>query len=54
MKQIKTDKEYEEVMARIEELLPQTWGDDVSEDSPENIELQQLSELATEYEDMQY
>ena len=54
MAQIKTEKQYEAAMARIEELLPQTWGDDVSEDSPENIELALLSDLVAEYEDVHY
>ena len=42
MAQIKTEKEYEAAMARIDELLPLTWGDNVPEDSPENIELSLL------------
>ena len=54
MAQIKTEKEYEAAMARIEELLPQTWGDNVPEDSPENIELSLLSDLVAEYEDVHY
>ena len=36
MAQIKTEKEYEAAMARIEELLPLTWGDHAKEDSPES------------------
>lgn len=52
MAQIKTEKQYEAAMARIEELLPLTWGDDVPEDSPENIELALLSDLVAEYEDV--
>ena len=54
MAKIKTEKEYEAAMARIEELLPQTWGDNVPEDSPENIELSLLSDLVAEYEDIHY
>lgn len=54
MAQIKTEKEYEAAMARIDELLPQTWGDNVPEDSPENIELALLSDLVAEYEDVHY
>ena len=54
MAQIKTEKEYEAAMARIEELLPLTWGDNVPEDSPENIELALLSNLVAEYEDVHY
>ena len=41
---IKTQKEYEAMLARIEELLPLTWGDNVPEDSPENIELAIISD----------
>lgn len=52
--QIKTEKEYEAAMARIEELLPLTWGDGVPEDSPENLELNLLSELVADYEDIHY
>ena len=52
MARIKTEKEYEAVMARIDELLPLTWGDNVPEDSPENIELNRLSDLVAEYEDV--
>lgn len=54
MAQIKTEKEYEATMARIDELLPLTWADGVPEDSPENIELNLLSELVAEYEDIHY
>ena len=36
---IKTEKEYEAAMNRINELLPYTWEDSISEDSAENIEL---------------
>ena len=52
--QIKTEKEYEAAMARIEELLLLTWGDDVPADSPENIELNLLSDLVADYEDVHY
>ena len=54
MAQIKTEKEYEAAMKRIDELLPLTWGDNVPEDSPENIELSLLSDLVAEYEDVHY
>ena len=53
MAHIKTEKEYEAAMARIDELLPLTWQDGTPEDSPENIELNLLSELVAEYEDIQ-
>ena len=51
MAQIKTEKEDEAAMKRIDELLPLTWGDNVPEDSPENIELSLLSDLVAEYEE---
>lgn len=54
MAQIKTEKEYRATMARIDELLPLTWQDGTPEDSPENIELELLSELVAEYEDIHY
>ena len=54
MAQIKTEKEYNAAMARIDELLPLTWKDGTPEDSPENIELNLLSELVAEYEDIHY
>ena len=54
MERIKTEKEYEAAMARIDELLPLTWSDDAKEDSPENIELSLLSDLVAEYEDVHY
>ena len=52
--QIKTQKEYEAAMARIEELLPLTWGDNLPEDSLENIELALLGDLVADYEDVHY
>ena len=54
MAQIKTEKEYKAAMARIDELLPLTWQDGTPDDSPENIELELLSELVAEYEDIHY
>ncbi len=54
MTAIKTQKEYEAMLARIEELLPLTWGDYVAEDSPENIELALISNLVADYEDLHY
>ncbi|MBQ9439631.1 MAG: helix-turn-helix domain-containing protein [Paludibacteraceae bacterium] len=51
---IKTEKEYEAAMNRINELLPYTWEDSISEDSAENIELSLLSELVADYEDEHY
>ena len=54
MTAFKTQKEYEAMLARIEELLPLTWGDNVPEDSPENIELTLISSLVADYEDIHY
>ena len=55
MTAIKTQKEYEAMLARIEELLPLTLGgDNVAEDSPENIELALISNLVADYEDIHY
>lgn len=51
---INSQKEYDAVMARIEELLPLTWGENVPEDSPENIELALLGDLVADYEDAHY
>ena len=54
MTAIKTEKEYEAMLARIDELLPLTWGDDMPEDSPENLELELISNLVADYEDIHY
>ena len=54
MAQIKTEKEYEAAMARIDELLPLTWADGTPDDSLENIELNLLSDLVAEYENIHY
>ena len=54
MTAIKTQKEYEAMLARIEELLPLTWGDHIPEDSPENIELALISNLVADDEDIHY
>ena len=54
MTAIKTQKEYEAMLTRIEELLPLTWGDNIPEDSPENIELALISNLVADYEDIHY
>ena len=54
MVQIKTEAQYNAALARIEELLPLTWGDDVPEDSPENLELALLTDLVADYEDIHY
>lgn len=51
MAQIKTQKEFESIVERIEELLPQTWGKEYDENDPLQIELNLLSELVAEYED---
>ena len=45
MVQIKTEAQYNAALARIEELLPLTWGDDVPEDVREHI----ISELRSNF-----
>ena len=54
MVQIKTEAQYNAALARIEELLPLTWGDDIPEDSPENLELALLTDLVADYEDIHH
>lgn len=54
MAEIKTEKEYKAALARIEELLPLTWGDGVPDDDPHCLELNLLSELVADYEDIHY
>jgi len=51
MTEIKNEIEFKVAVAKIEELLPLTWGDDVPENSPAKIELMLLSELVADYED---
>lgn len=51
MVQIKTEAQHQAALARIEELLPLTWGDNVPEDSPEKLELALLSDLVADYEE---
>lgn len=51
MVQIKDETQYKATLARIEELLPLTWGDQVPDESPEKIELALLSDLVADYED---
>ena len=51
MAQIKNERELKVALERIEELLPQTWGENSSEDSAAQIELNLLSALVADYED---
>lgn len=51
MAKIKTEKEFNAAVARIEELLPLTWGDNVKEDDPACLELNLLAELVADWED---
>ena len=53
MAQIKNEAAYEAVMARIEELL-KVVSDDVPLTDPRMAELDMLSELVEEYEDINY
>lgn len=51
MTKIQTEQEFNAICARIEELLPQTWGDDVKEDDPICVELNMLANLVADWED---
>jgi len=51
MEKIENEKQFKAALARIEELLPLTWGDDVPEDDPKNIELTLLANLVADWED---
>lgn len=53
MAQIKTEEAYEAAMARIEELLKEV-NDDMPLSNPKMAELDMLSELVEEYEDIHY
>lgn len=53
MRKINNEYEYNAVMARIEQLLPLT-GDDVPKTDPNLVELDILSELVSDYEDVHY
>lgn len=51
MTKIQTEKEFKTICARIEELLPLTWGDNVKEDDAACVELNLLANLVADYED---
>ena len=53
MAQIKSEAAYRAALKRIDELLPLT-GDDVPEDDPNMLELDMLSDMVEEYEDIHY
>lgn len=53
MAQIKNEQTYRAVLKRIDELLPLT-DDDVSRDDPNVLELDMLSDMVEEYEDVHY
>lgn len=50
MAKIETERQYEAIMERIEELLPLV-SDKTPEDDKNSIELALLSDLAADYED---
>lgn len=50
MTKIQTEEEFNAICARIEELLPKTWDDDVPPNDPNCIELNLLSNLVADYE----
>ena len=51
MTKIQTEQEFKAICARIEELLPHTWGDDVNDDDPACVELNILANLVADWED---
>ena len=53
MTQIKSEAAYRAALKRIDELLPLT-GDDVPDDDPNMLELDMLSDMVEEYEDIHY
>ena len=53
MAQIKTEQEYRSLMNRIDELIEMV-NDNTPKDSKEYIELDVLSALVAEYEDVHY
>ncbi len=53
MAKIMTEKAYRAALKRIDELLPLT-GDDVPRDDPNQIELELLSDLVYEWEEIHY
>ena len=53
MAQIKSEVAYRAALKRIDELLPLT-SDDVPEDDPNMLELDMLSDMVEEYEDLHF
>lgn len=53
MAQIKSEAAYRAALKRIDELLPIT-GDDYPADDPNTLELDMLSDMVEEYEDIHY
>lgn len=53
MAKIQTEKAYRAALKRIDELLPLT-GDDVPRDDLNQLELEMLSDLVYEYEEIHY
>ena len=53
MAQLKSEAAYRAALKRIDELLPLT-GDNVPEDDPNMLELDMLSDMVEEYEDVHY
>ncbi|NOR75742.1 MAG: helix-turn-helix domain-containing protein [Draconibacterium sp.] len=53
MAEIKTEKQYEKALERIEELLPKV-NNETSEYTKDFVELDLLSDLAAEYEEKYY
>lgn len=53
MKTVETKKEYEEALAKIDELLVKV-GNDHSYDNPDFVMMDRLSDLVVNYEDKHY
>ena len=53
MAQIKSEVAYRAAMKRIEELLPLV-NDNTPEDDPNYLELDMISDMVEEYEDIHY
>lgn len=53
MSQIKSEAAYRAALKRIDELLPLT-GDNVPDDDPNMLEMDMLSDMVDEYEEIHY
>lgn len=53
MKEVRTRKQYEEALRKIEELIVKV-GDNQSYDNPDFVVMDRLSDLVAQYEDKHY